>query len=105
SKVKAIHFAVTDIKGNLIGIINVNSLRKIIFRSELYRMYKAEQLMQKPTLLLRTDDSMQSVMDKFQSVDAATLPVVNPEGHFEGFVSKTRLYSLYRQIIKDFSEE
>ena len=46
SKVKAIHFAVTDIKGNLIGIINVNSLRKIIFRSELYRMYKAEQLMQ-----------------------------------------------------------
>ena len=105
SKVKAIHFAVTDIKGNLIGIINVNSLRKIIFRSELYRMYKAEQLMQKPTLLLRTDDSMQSVMDKFQSVAAATLPVVNPEGHFEGFVSKTRLYSLYRQIIKDFSEE
>ena len=62
SKVKAIHFAVTDIKGNLIGIINVNSLRKIIFRSELYRMYKAEQLMQKPTLLLRTDDSMQSVI-------------------------------------------
>ena len=105
SKVKAIHFAVTDIKGNLIGIINVNSLRKIIFRSELYRMYKAEQLMQKPTLILRTDDSMQSVMDKFQSVAAATLPVVNPEGHFEGFVSKTRLYSLYRQIIKDFSEE
>ena len=105
SKVKAIHFAVTDIKGNLIGIINVNSLRKIIFRSELYRMYKAEQLMQKPTLLLRTDDSMQSVMDKFQSVDAATLPVVNSEGHFEGFVSKTRLYSLYRQIIKDYSEE
>ena len=48
---------------------------------------------------------MQSVMDKFQSVAAATLPVVNPEGHFEGFVSKTRLYSLYRQIIKDFSEE
>ena len=68
-------------------------------------MYKAEQLMQKPTLILRTDDSMQSVMDKFQSVAAATLPVVNPEGHFEGFVSNTRLYSLYRQIIKDFSEE
>ena len=102
---KSIHFAVCAADNRLLGIINLNDLRKIIFRSELYRMYKAEQLMQKPTLLLRTDDSMQSVMDKFQSVAAATLPVVNPEGHFEGFVSKTRLYSLYRQIIKDFSEE
>lgn len=105
SKSKSIHFAVCDIKGNLLGVINFNKLRKIIFRSELYRLYRAEQLMLPPRDVLYTNDSMVSVMDKFQTADAGTLPILTPEGCFVGFVSKARLYALYRQIMKDFSEE
>lgn len=105
AKSKAIHFAVCDRSGTLLGVINLNSLRKIIFRSELYRMYKAEQLMQQPSATLRTNHSMTSVMDTFQSCDSGTLPVLGPDNHFVGFVSKTRLYASYRQIMKDFSEE
>lgn len=102
---KAIHFAVCDMNGSLMGVINFNSIRKIIFRSELYRLYKAEQLMQQPETVLHTDEPMESVMDKFQTADAGTLPVLTPEGKFSGFVSRTRLYASYRQIMKDFSEE
>ena len=72
---------------------------------ELYRMYRAEQLMLKPTMTLSTSDSMSVVMDKFQDCDAGTLPVLRPDGQFVGFVSRTRLYASYRQIMKDYSEE
>lgn len=105
SKSKSLHFAVVDMKGGMLGVINVNKIRQVIFRSELYRMYKATQLMQQPEMVLRTDDNMQTVMDKFSRCDAGTLPVLNPDGTFVGFVSRTRLYASYRQVIKDFSEE
>ena len=69
---KSLHFAVVDMKGGLCGVININKIRKIIFRSELYRMYKAEQIMQQPQTVLRTDDSMSVIMDKFARCDAGT---------------------------------
>ncbi len=105
AKSKSIHFAVCNRGGELLGVINLNNLRKIIFRSELYRVYRAEQLMEQPHTTLITDESMERVMDKFQNADAGTLPVLTPDGKFAGFVSKTRLYASYRQVMKDFSEE
>lgn len=102
---KSLHFAVVGLEGGLLGVINVNSIRKIIFRSELYRMYHAEQLMQQPQVTLRTDDSMQTIMEKFARCDAGTLPVLSPDDKYVGFVSRTRLLAAYRQVIKDFSEE
>ena len=102
---KSLHFAVVGLEGGLLGVINVNSIRKIIFRSELYRMYHAEQLMQQPQVTLRTDDSMQTIMEKFARCDAGTLSVLSPDDKYVGFVSRTRLLAAYRQVIKDFSEE
>ena len=102
---KSLHFAVVDMKKGMLGVINLNKIRKIIFRSELYRMYKASQLMQQPEMILRTNDNMQTVMNKFAHCDAGTLPVLKPDGTFVGFVSRTRLYASYRQVMKDFSEE
>ncbi len=105
SKSKSTHFAVTDLQGTLLGVVNINSLRKIIFRSELYRLYKAEQLMQQPDTLLYAEDPMTVVMQKFEQSDSGTLPVVNDSHHFIGFVSRTRLYGAYRKVVADFSEE
>lgn len=99
------NFAVTDRKGTLLGIVNLQSLRHIIYRSELYRLYKVEQLMQPVKNVLHTSDSMQTVMDLFQDTDAAVLPVVDDDSNYVGFITKTKLYASYRQIMKDFSEE
>lgn len=105
AKSKSIHFAVCDRSGQLLGVINFNKLRSIIFRSELYRHYIAEQLMQDPHAILHTNQSMPSVMDTFQSTGDGTLPVVSPDGTYVGFVSRSQLYAHYRQIMKDFSED
>ncbi len=105
SKSKNIHFAVVDAAGMLLGVVNFNSLRKIIFRSELYREYTADQLMQQPKVLLYSGEAMTDVVHKFESTTSGTLPVVDDEHHFIGFVSRTQLYASYRRLMADFSEE
>lgn len=105
SKSKSLHFAVVGMQGELCGIININALRQIIFRSELYKTYQAYQLMQEPPLILYTDDSMTAIMEKFSHTDSGTLPVLTPDKKFVGFVSRTRLLASYRQVMKDFSDE
>ncbi len=105
SNEKSNMFAVTDLKGTLLGVINLESIRKVIFRSELYRRYTVRQLMEQPRATLGTDEPMSTVMETFQNSDADMLPVVDAERHFVGFISKARLFSAYRRIMVDFSEE
>ena len=99
------NYAVCDGADTLRGILNLGSIRKIIFRSELYRVYSAEQLMQPLAETLSINEDMSSVMNKFQQTGVDVLPVVTEEGKFVGFVSMTHLLESYRQILKDFSDE
>ena len=105
SKEKTDVFPVVNGLGNLIGIINLVHIRKVIFRQELYRVFHAEQLMEKAPGILRINDSVSTVMNLFEKTGASTLPVLNEDDTFVGFISKTKLYSYYRQVMVDFSEE
>ena len=80
-------------------------IRKIVFRQELYHVYKADQLMQDPPCILNVDDAMTRVMDQFQKTGAEVLPVVDGNGLFVGLIEQNRLYAAYRQMLVDFSEE
>ena len=102
---KRLHFAVCSPDRALLGQINLNNIRHIIFRSELYNTFTVRGLMSQPSATLRTDDGMLAIMDKFQVDDAGTLPVVDTDNRFVGYVSRSELYSAYREIMKDFSEE
>ena len=91
----------------MVGIINIDHLRKLMYRTELYRLYQVKDLMEQPVATLHTKDPMSVVMDTFDRIDSSIvkLPVVDEERHFVGFVSKNKLYASYRNIMKDFSEE
>lgn len=102
---KHLHFGVVDAGGRLLGVININELRNIIFRSELYNTFTVEQLMKNPKDLIRSDMAMNEVMVHFNSHDNSTLAVTDPHGCLVGFLSRTRLFSTYREIMKDFSTE
>ena len=105
SKEKYDVFPVVDGQGNLKGIINITNIRQVMFRQELYNYFQVEQLMEQPVALLYINDPTSIVMDKFEETGASTLPVLDNDGKFVGFISKTKLYSTYRQILVDFSEE
>jgi len=44
------------------------------------------------------------VMDTFTRTGAWNLPVLD-KGRYVGFISKSRIYSAYRELLKQFSEE
>ncbi len=102
---KHLHFGVVNAAGVLLGVVNINELRNIIFRSELYATFTVRQLMRPPKDVIRTDYPMTEVVAHFNSHDNSTLPVVNPQGVLVGFITRTRLFSEYREIMKDFSQE
>ena len=105
SREKVNVFPVTDGTGHLLGIIELQKIRKVLFRQELYNVFTAGQLMEKPVACLTIDDPMQVVMDTIEKTGADTLPVVDRDALFIGFVSKAKLYAMYRQVIVDYSEE
>ena len=105
SREKVNVFPVTDGTGHLLGIIELQKIRKVLFRQDLYNVFTAGQLMEKPVACLTIDDPMQVVMDTIEKTGADTLPVVDRDALFIGFVSKAKLYAMYRQVMVDYSEE
>lgn len=91
--------------GCLMGEIDITKLRHIIFRTELYHRFHVSQLMTAPAATLGVNDPMEDVMKTFDSTGAQYLPVVGLDGHLVGYISRIRLYSMYRQFVADFSAE
>ena len=91
--------------GILLGEIDITKLRHIIFRTELYHRFLVEQLMTPPPATIGVNDPMASVMKVFEKTGAQVLPVTELDGRLVGYISRARLYNLYRQLVADFSEE
>ena len=96
---------VVDATGTLLGEIDILSIRKVVFRMELYHHFKANQLMQEPAATLRDTAPMASVMRTFEVTHANWLPVVDDDSHLIGYISRQRLYTLYRKMVHDMSED
>jgi CIC family chloride channel protein len=96
---------VTDAGGRLLGQIDIRRVRHILFRTELYHHFKASQLMQDPPAILRQDTPMAEVVSLFERTGADHLPVTNVDGILQGYVSRTRMYTQYRKMVADMSQE
>ena len=96
---------VLDDAGVLKGVIDITRLRHIIFRTELYNHFNVSQLMIQPSATLGENERMDEVMDKFDKTDAAQLPVVDVNGVLKGYISRTKIYEVYRKIVADMSAE
>ena len=91
--------------GVLLGVIDITKIRHIIFRTELYNRFSVKQLMLQPSAVLNAHDSMDEVMRKFEQTDAAQLPVVDVSGVLQGYISRTKIFEMYRHIVADISAE
>ena len=105
SKAKRNMFPVIDGRGVLIGIVMLDDIRHIMFRQELYHRFNVGSFMTTPLARINITDSMEEVMRKFDATKAWNLPVVDEEGKYKGFLSKSRVLNTYRQMLVDFSED
>ncbi len=93
-------FPVLDHEGRLVGIINLEDIRDVMFDTSRYEKTLVDQLMRKPAVTADASDDMDTVMEKFDKSDAWNIPVLS-EGRFNGFVSKSGVFSSYRQSLKN----
>lgn len=102
SKSKRNLFPVVDEHNSFIGVVNLNEIRHVIFNQDLYENTYVHDLMNDAPEYVRKEDNMETVMQKFETSGAWNLPVLNDQGHYMGFVSKSKLFSAYRNLLKDF---
>lgn len=105
SRAKRNLFPVVDNGGVLLGIVQMDDIRHIMFRQELYRRFTVNRLMTEAPCRLSVNDSMEVVIRKFDDTGAWNLPVDDADGKYLGFVSKSKVFASYRQMLVDFSEE
>ena len=96
---------VVDDGGKLLGEIDITKIRHIIFRTELYQKFNVSQIMTPVTATLNVNDPVGDVMKTFEKTGSYYLPVTDVNEHLTGFISRTRIYSLYRKMVHDYSAE
>ena len=98
-------FPVIDHDGRLKGVLLLDEVRNIMFQPRLYKRFTVGQLMTSPLAVLRFDMPMEKVMETFEDTGAWNLPVVDQDRRYLGFVSKSKIFNSYRNVLVHFSEE
>lgn len=96
-------FPVLNDENILVGVLTLDNFRNIMFDQSLYETTMVSDLMTNPPGQINKSESMSRVMEKFQTTGAWNLPVVE-NGKYVGFVSKSKLFSVYRRKLIEFSE-
>lgn len=98
-------FPVVDAAGRFAGVMTLDDVRKYMFRPELYRQYRVRAFMKTPPATLSTADTLNIAMQKFDETKAWNLPVIDDQGRFIGFISRSGLFSSYRKTLVDITAE
>lgn len=104
AKAKRNLFPVIGSKGQLKGIVLLDDIREIMFNHDRYNDTVVEDFMQIPPAFIEINENMDSVMKKFEETGAWNLPVIENDKYM-GFVSKSKIFSVYRRVLIHFSDE
>jgi len=98
-------FPVVDEENQFLGVVTLNDIRKVMFDRSQYDSMAIHELMTAAPEFIYQSDTMEHVMEKFDASGAWNLPVIDMEGKYVGFVSKSKLFSAYRNRLKDFYDD
>lgn len=93
-------FPVIDNFGRLIGVVQLDDLREDMFKHEKYGHPISDYMIPPPDKIIE-HEAILSVMEKFEDKHAWMLPIVDKQGRYLGFISKSRILNAYReQLVK-----
>lgn len=98
-------FPVLDSRNRFQGYVSLADIRKYMFRPELQKTTFVYNYMKSAEEYVYEDDKMDVVMKKFEITDAWNLPVVKQDRTYIGFVSKSKIFSVYRSELKMVSQD
>lgn len=92
-------FAVVNKDDRFAGIIELNDVKQRIFQPDLFEKVSVKSMMKKPAAIIFDNMDMHEVMEKFDLSQSWYLPVLTREHKFAGFISKTKLFNKYREVL------
>ena len=98
-------FPVLNSQEILQGVVQLDDIRNIMFRPDLYRKMNVASFMTIPPTKIIIGERMDSVMDKFDRTGAWNLPVVDEHGKYYGFISKSKIFNSYRRVLRHYCDE
>jgi len=97
-------FPVVDEYNILEGVVLLDDVREIMFNQKLYDSVRVKDLMTIPPSYIDKKENIETVMETFRQTGAWNLPVLD-NGYYVGFISKSRIFTTYRELLVQFSEE
>ena len=93
-------FAVTDERNRLLGIVDFNRSRDIVFNAFRVKYTTLKELMTVPQEVATLEDALETIMERFDSAGTDYLPVLKNE-RFYGFIYKSKVLEAYRNKLRE----
>ena len=91
---------VIDQQKNLVGIIDFEEVKSIIFNPYRVKFMSISEIMSQPKELILFEDRPEKIFKLFETSNALILPVIH-QGKYFGFLSKIDILESYRQRLKE----
>lgn len=98
-------FPVVDKERKIQGVVFLDDVREIMFDRDKYDTVHVYSLMRPAPDVVCCHEKMDSVMKKFEVTGAWNLPVTDENGYYMGFVSKSKIFSAYREQLQQVSHD
>jgi CIC family chloride channel protein len=98
-------FPIVDGDKKFYGIIILDDVRKIIFNPEEYDKTSAKDLSFMPDISIHPEELIADVAEKFKKTDYYNMVVLDENNRYYGFISRANLFSDYRKIVEEISED
>lgn len=97
-------FPVVKEDKTFVGIVKLDDIRHIMFNQEIYDKTHVRDLMFMPEYTVSIDEQMEEVAGKFSRSGRYNIAVVD-DGKYIGFLSRAKVFSSYREMLKHFSDD
>lgn len=91
---------VLDERNKLLGIVDFEVIRPIVFNPYRIKFTEVKEVMIQPKEIINHDDGMETIMEKFETTNETLLPVTK-NGKFFGLIAKVDLLEAYREKLKE----
>ena len=98
-------FPVVDSKNHFQGYVSLEDIRSVMFKYDSYDSLHVYNFMKSAPAYVYVNERMDRVMSKFEQTEAWNLPVVTEDRTYVGFVSKSKIFSSYREQLKQVSHD
>lgn len=98
-------FPVIDSRRHFQGYVSLEDIRREMFKKDLYDKLHVYNFMKSAPEYVYIDEKMDTVMAKFEKTGAWNLPVVEKDRTYLGFVSKSKIFSAYRDQLRQVSHD